>query len=575
MSDIAMPDIGTVGNESAIEPGPMAQPDAPKMHDVTVVKRRKYGCAKVEPVPPEEFGIARGAKSIRDSHYCYHEVKRTEAELIDQGYDEVQIKALQGVGDTDRDESRARDTVEETTNSSTDLNKASRKIRVTEHCILMAYEEDEKARLYRITTGGEESEVLLRKGKPDVVPIDMMGFAAMTPVIVTHRFWGRSMADIVMDIQREKTALKRAMLDNLYLLNNQRVVISEADSSERTIDDLLINRPGGVIRVKTNAPTAVIPLQNQPIGQFILPSLEYLDAQREWRTGVTRQGQGLDANALQNQSATAVNQAFNASQARVKLIARIFAETGIKDLFWLLHATIRKNDRAQNTVRLRNKWVTIDPRNWKTRDDITSEVGLGGGTKQERMSFLMQVLQVQREAIMAPQLKLVTPKKIYNTLDKLCQLTDQKSAEQYFTDPDQPNLGPDGQPLPEPQPPPDPKMVEVQGKLEAQKAEAAGKMQLEQAKGQIDQQTNQAKMAAEIQMQRERMQMEMRLAEQKMVREFDLKDRQMQAEFALKREEMMLEASLKREANHLAAHNEANANAATSVGDTKMGGEVG
>ena len=44
-------------------------------------------------------------------------------------------------------------------------------------------------------------------------------------------------------------------------------------------------------------------------------------------------GQGIDPNALQNQVATIANQMFNAAQAKVKLIARIFAETGIRDLF--------------------------------------------------------------------------------------------------------------------------------------------------------------------------------------------------------------------------------------------------
>jgi hypothetical protein len=83
--------------------------------------------------------------------------------------------------------------------------------------------------------------------------------------------------------------------------------------------------------------------------------------------GRTRQGQGIDANALQNQSATAVNQAFTAAQARMKLIARIFAETGIRDLFELLHATIRKHGQEKQTVQLRNKWVEVNPRDWKKR----------------------------------------------------------------------------------------------------------------------------------------------------------------------------------------------------------------
>jgi len=31
-------------------------------------------------VPPEEFGIARNARSIRDTDYCFHDVLRSEEE---------------------------------------------------------------------------------------------------------------------------------------------------------------------------------------------------------------------------------------------------------------------------------------------------------------------------------------------------------------------------------------------------------------------------------------------------------------------------------------------------------------
>lgn len=529
-------------------------PNEDGTHDVTVVASRMYGCAKVYPVPPEEFGISRSARSIAESEYCYHEVKRPRSKLIDEGYDEAQLNRLRAIGEIENDEAQSRNTVEEFQNTGSDLNKAAAKIRVTEHFIVMSYEDGEKARLYKVVTGGEEAEVLRKGGKPDVSPYDAQPFASMTPVPQTHRFWGRSLADMVMDIMREKTALKRAFLDNIYLLNNQRYVVSEAEAGDRTIDDLLVNRPGGMIRVKTNAPAAVVPLQNQPLGQVILPAMEYLDATREWKTGVTRQGQGIDAKALQNQSATAVNQVFTAAQARVKLIARNLAETGIRDLFALLHATIRKNDRQQNTVRLRNKWVTVDPRNWKTRDDMTIEVGLGGGTKAEEVGILMQLLQVQREAMMAPQLGLVEPVNIYNALKKLCEATDLKTVEPYFTDPRQKGPQP---------PPPDPKMVEAEGKLAIQKQETEAKLQLEQGKAQVEQQTTQAKLSAEIQMLRE-----------KMMAEIQLKREQMTAEFALKREEMMLEAQLKREIAAVTARNsiqESDAN----VANVEMGGNLG
>ena len=131
---------------------------------------------------------------------------------------------------------------------------------------------------------------------------------------------------------------------------------------------MLFRSPGGVVRAKGQG---AIEWQTVPnITGTIFPALEYMDATREWRTGVTRQGQGIDSNALQNQSATAVNQAFTAAQARVKLIARIFAETGIRDLFQLVHATIRKHGEEAQVVRLRNNWVNVDPRNWKTRNDM-------------------------------------------------------------------------------------------------------------------------------------------------------------------------------------------------------------
>ncbi|KRQ94969.1 hypothetical protein CQ12_38220, partial [Bradyrhizobium jicamae] len=66
-----------------------------------------------------------------------------------------------------------------------------------------------------------------------------------------HRFFGRSVADLIMDIQRIKTALIRGALDNLYLHNNPRVEVAEANAGQNTLDDLLVSRPGGVVRTKT------------------------------------------------------------------------------------------------------------------------------------------------------------------------------------------------------------------------------------------------------------------------------------------------------------------------------------
>ena len=61
------------------------------MHDVTIVTTRKFAQARVLGVPPEEFGIERGARSIRDCNYCFHEVAtKSEAQLIAEGFDMVE-----------------------------------------------------------------------------------------------------------------------------------------------------------------------------------------------------------------------------------------------------------------------------------------------------------------------------------------------------------------------------------------------------------------------------------------------------------------------------------------------------
>lgn len=511
------------------------------LHDVTVRKTRKYGCARVVAIPPEEFGISRKARSLRPDEctYCYHTIQSFEARLIEQGYDPEQVKKLPSneTALSSSNEEQARDTVDEGNglNSSDTTNRAARPIVVTEHYIRMSYKDGEPARLYCVTTAGAEDEVLTRKnGELAIDKVDGFPFAAMTPIIQTHRFYGRSIADLVMDIQRIKTALLRALLDNAYMANNQRIEVAQEFAAEKTLDDLLVNRPGGIVRTKR--PGGIVPIQNQQIGNFAFPLVEYMDNLRDNRTGVTKQGQGLDADALQNQSATAVNQAFSAAQARMKLIARIFAETGVKDLFSLLHGCIRKNDREQHTVRLRNKWVPVDPREWRNRDDMTINVGLGSGTKETQIAALMNVLGLQKEAI---PLGLAKPKNLYASASKLIELVGLKSPETYFTDPAAPGAE-------APQQPPDPKVIEAQGKLQLQAQQQQADMALKQQQAQADERLQQAKLAGEMTLKREQIAAEMAL-----------KREQLEAELVLKREQLAAELDLKRQLGVLGAVSDA------------------
>ena len=485
-------------------PSPAAPLAVPAMHDVTIVTTRKLAQAKVLGVPPEEFGIERGARSIRDCNYCFHEVvTKTEGQLIAEGFDAAQVKALGDyTGNTDS-ETLARDTTDEHFATSGGTNSAARLVRITEHYVRMDYVGDGRPSLYQVITGGDEGEILRQDGRECITPFDAMPFAATTPVPMTHRFFGRSIADLVMPLQREKTALKRAALDNLYLHNNPRVEVSEANAGPNTLDDLLVSRPGGVVRTKTPGGLnwQVVP----DITSSIYPMMQYLDAELETRTGLSRQSQGIDANALQNQSATAVAQVFSASQMRIKLVARIMAE-GVRDIFALLHGTIRKHGQQQQTVRLRNAWVDVNPRNWKTRDDMTINVGLGSGGKAAQFAQTMALANIQKELLMGGKLHLVGDRELYNTAAELTRIMGHKNPDRFFNDPSarDPRTGqllypPPAPPAP-PAPPPDPKLLALQARLQADQVAAAHKAQIEQQRAQNDAIHQQVKAQAEIEL---------------------------------------------------------------------------
>jgi hypothetical protein len=477
-------------------------PSLSATHDVTIVTTRKFAQARVLGVPPEEFGIERGARSIRDCNYCFHEVvTKTEGQLIAEGFDDGQIKSLGDyTGNTDI-ETLARDTTGEHLSAASDgANSATRLVRITEHYVRMDYEGDGRPCLYQVITGGDQSEILRKDGRECITPFDTIPFAATTPVPMTHRFFGRSIADLVMPLQREKTALKRGALDNLYLHNNPRVEVSEANAGPNTLDDLLVSRPGGVVRTKTAGGLnwQVVP----DITSSIYPMMQYIDAELETRTGLSRQSQGIDANALQNQSATAVAQMFSASQMRIKLIARIMAE-GVRDIFALLHGTIRKHGQSQQTVRLRNTWVAVDPRAWKTREDMTINVGLGSGGKAQQFGQLMALANIQKELIAGGKVNMVGDRELYNTAAELTRIMGHKNPGRFFNDPTavNPQTGQLLYPPPAPPtPPPDPKLLALQARAQADQLAAAHRAQAEQQKVQADAIHQQVKMQAEIEL---------------------------------------------------------------------------
>ena len=394
------------------------------VHDVKIRRKTSDGRVAIENVPPEEFLISRKAKRIQDASFVAHRVRKTRSDLIEQGFDRAKVmRAPQHVAlgeqETEHDARYAHDDTDPDESDRTDA--PMQEVTVFECYIRVDRDGDNIAELLRVIVTGND---ILEIEEADSIP-----FSAITPVPMPHKFFGLSIADFVMDLQKIRSTIMRQILDNMYLSNNTRTELPEPAIGEHTLEDWYNNVPGGAVR--TAAPGLMREISVPAMWQHGVPMLEQLLQEREARTGVTRFSQGLNADALSGQrTAVEVNALTQGAQQRVELIARIFAETGVKDLFLAIHALVRKYQDRARIVRLRNKFVAVDPSDWRERMDLTTSVGLGTGNKDQQVAHLSAVLDRQLLLRQDPGLaKLAPPEAIAETFRRIVEAAGVKASD--------------------------------------------------------------------------------------------------------------------------------------------------
>jgi len=455
--------------------------DKVTLHDVVIHRTRLYGQVRIEPVPPEEFLISRRSKDINSANFVCHRTNKTRTELVEMGYDKDLVDSLP-TGDTDffTEDKFIRHQNVDFSRGASEGDKSTNDILVYECYVKLDVNEDGKAELLKITTAGSGTGKMI-----DMEEVDNFPFVSMTPVIMPHRFHGRSVSELVEDIQLIKSTVMRQMLDNMYLTNNNRVAVQDGQVA---MDDLLTNRPGGIVRTKQPPQNVMMPLPMQPLTEQATAMLGYLDSVKETRTGITRQSQGLDANTL-NKTATGQNQILTQSQMRMELIARIFAETGVKDLALKMFELVCKYQQKEKIVRIRGKYIPMRPYEWKDRVNVTVQVGLGTGSKEQQLILLNAILERQMQAINLQQNTfgpMVNLRNIYNSLKKLIENAGLNGIEPYFMDPD---VGAAQMPQLPPKPPTEFERVtlaQVQG--ENQRAQLNANVTLKEVEGRMRQQ---------------------------------------------------------------------------------------
>ena len=415
----------------------------PMLHDVVIEREEDFGKVKIEAIPPEEFLIERRAKSIQDANFVAHRTTVTRTQLVEAGFDSDKVYSLPADSQDRYNEEKITRYRNLDHDYNSDAGEASTdEISIFECYIRLDEEGDGVAKLRKITLAGAEGYTILDDELCDSIP-----FVSVTPIMVPHRFYGRSVSEMTEDLQLIKSTVMRQLLDNMYLTNNNRVAVMDGQVN---LDDLLTNRPGGVVRTKGSPGQVMMPMQTQTINNQAFPMLEYLDTVREQRTGITRYSQGMDADSL-NKTATGVNTILSQAQMRVELIARIFAETGVKDMFLKMFELIVKHQDKERIIKIRNNFVPFRPMEWRNRCNISISVGLGTGSRDQQLSILNNILQTQLKALELQGSSagpMVNLRNIYNTLSKIVENAGLKNPNSFFTDPD---IG--MQNMPPPQPP--------------------------------------------------------------------------------------------------------------------------
>jgi hypothetical protein len=259
--------------------------------------------------------------------------------------------------------------------------------------------------------------------------VDEVPIALFCPDPEPHTVIGQSLAEQVMDLQLIKSNILRNTLDSLAQVITPRMAVVEGQVN---LDDVMNTEVGAIIRQR--APGMVQPLTEAFVGQQALGVMNYLDQIKTQRTGVTPQSSGVNADILQSTTKAAVDLMSQGAEQRIELIARVFAETGMKRLFkGLLKAIIKFQDEPR-VVRLRNQYVPVDPRYWDASMDVAVNVGLGNGNKAERLAVLMMILQKQEQAVqmMGPLNPVANIMQMQNTMNDILVANDFKDVTRYF-----------------------------------------------------------------------------------------------------------------------------------------------
>jgi len=489
------------------------------VHDCKIRRVVKDRQARVAAVPRERFLIHPDAITLADSLLVGEKTELLRSDLVAMGYDKDMVASLPQSDEDEVEESIRRDVI---VNVGGETDEAQ-EIDYYDLFVRIDLDGDGIAELHHMCFAGGLAEANLLVDEP----VDDVQFCDLAAIRQPHQWEGVSVYDEMHDIQRLKTILQRQTLDNLYWQNSPQPMMQHGT----------IKNPDAVYTPEFGKPIIVnqgvdvrsaLGFNSVPfVARDSFTMLEYVDREAQDRTGISDASSGLAPEALQNMTATASAMIEQAGIGQTELMVATLAD-GLKVMFRGLLKLIIKHQDVPRMVRLRDQWVSFDPRDWNAEMDCTVNTGLGAGTRERDMAVLQQIMMVQEKIMGAfgPNNPFVKPDNIYSVLKRMVEAAGLKDASPYFTEPDPQEVQAQLDALKNA---PNPEEIKAKAQMQLKQAELQMKMEIDKAKMQVDSNKELAQMQADLQVKAAERETQVMLAEK---------------ELAFKREELLAEQRL-------------------------------
>lgn len=399
--------------------------------NLKVIKKTKK--ITIANVPPESWIITKGASSIQDAAMIGDECTKRKGDLIKEGYSKELVKKLTPKGKTNSEIDQKRLEDQGGYDARSGYHWTNEEVTLQYLYPLVDYDED----------GIPERRMIVKCGNQilENEPYGIEPYAVLSQILMPHTLIGKSRGEVAARSQKQKTAIERGIMDNIYAHSRPRLAIDDGDGSKDggkiDLDDLMTQEIGGVIRVDGSPLNAILPILEPYIGNEALQIVQYIESKKSNSLGTIQSNQGLDSDEFYKETATRFNGVQDSGQAKIELVGRVYAETGFRQLFKGVIWTAQHYQDEATEIMVLGKPLKVDPTAWRHEHYCQSGVGLGAGDSDEAINNLAAQLSTQMQLI-ANQSPLVDWSKIYATLDDLTRAMGKPETSRYYNDPEVP-----------------------------------------------------------------------------------------------------------------------------------------